>query len=195
MYIGGKDMDLLENEQIKDIENYEGLYAVTTKGRVYSYKSNKWLKPTANKRKRADGTFNENATQYYINLGRGSENRFYIHQLVAKTFIPNPNNYIEVDHIDTNSSNNNVENLRWIDHKQNMRNENTLPRISNNRNYLLEIREIATDNLYYGFKEASEKTGFHEETIRNHTKGKVKNPKWITTGRAKSPTTNEIIEI
>ena len=62
-------MDLLENEQIKDIENYEGLYAVTTKGRVYSYKSNKWLKPTANKRKRADGTFNENATRYYINLG------------------------------------------------------------------------------------------------------------------------------
>lgn len=33
-------MDLLENEQIKDIENYEGLYAVTTKGKV---KNPKWI--------------------------------------------------------------------------------------------------------------------------------------------------------
>lgn len=37
----------------------------------------------------------------------------YIHRLVAEYFIPNPNNYNEVDHIDRNKLNNHVSNLRW----------------------------------------------------------------------------------
>lgn len=188
-------MELNQGEIIKDIEGYEGKYAITSQGRVYSYLSKKWLQPTANKRKRADGTINDKATRYYVNLGRGAENRYYIHQLVAKAFLPNPNNYTEIDHIDTNPSNNFVENLQWVSHEQNMQNEITATRIKGNRNFLLEIEEIATGNLYYGYKEASEKCCAHEETIRNHAKGKIKSePKWRLTGRAKSPTTQEIIE-
>ena len=38
-------MDLRRNEKIKDVKSYEGLYAVTTLGRVWSYRSKKWLKP------------------------------------------------------------------------------------------------------------------------------------------------------
>ena len=36
-----------------------------------------------------------------------------VHRLVAESFIANPNNYLEVDHIDRNKNNNNIENLRW----------------------------------------------------------------------------------
>jgi hypothetical protein len=47
---------------------------------------------------------------------------FLIHRLLAINFIPNPNNYNEIDHIDRNKSNNSLENLRWVSHQTNMRN-------------------------------------------------------------------------
>ena len=46
---------------------------------------------------------------------------FFIHQLVAKLFIPNPYNYSEVNHLDGNKCNNLKENLIWCSHLENMR--------------------------------------------------------------------------
>ena len=43
----------------------------------------------------------------------------YVHRLVAETFIPNPENLPEVDHINGNKSCNTVSNLRWVTGKQN----------------------------------------------------------------------------
>ena len=42
-----------------------------------------------------------------------------IHQLVAETFIPNPDNYTEIDHIDRNKLNNHYTNLRWVSRFEN----------------------------------------------------------------------------
>lgn len=46
-----------------------------------------------------------------------------IHRLVANAYIPNPNNYSDVDHIDRNKTNNIISNLRWLSHKDNMHNQ------------------------------------------------------------------------
>ena len=40
---------------------------------------------------------------------------FHVHKLVAKAFIPNPNNYDHVHHINGNRLDNRVENLMWVD--------------------------------------------------------------------------------
>lgn len=50
----------------------------------------------------------------------GKSRNTTIHRLVAETFIPNPNNYPEVNHKDENKLNNAVDNLEWCTHKYNM---------------------------------------------------------------------------
>ena len=44
-----------------------------------------------------------------------------VHRIVAETFIPNPSNLRDVNHKDGNISNNNVENLEWMSHSDNLK--------------------------------------------------------------------------
>ena len=44
----------------------------------------------------------------------------YVHRIVATKFIPNPNNYTDVNHIDGNKQNNNVKNLEWCTRAENL---------------------------------------------------------------------------
>ena len=48
--------------------------------------------------------------------------RYYVHRLVAETFIPNPYRLSEIDHINRDKTNNHVSNLRWVTRKDNMTN-------------------------------------------------------------------------
>lgn len=94
---------------IKPIKGWEDRYSITNDGRVYSYFSNKYLKPVLDK----DGY----AT---VNLSRDKITRKYrIHRLVAETFIDNPDNKKEINHKDFNKSNNWFENLEWVTQEEN----------------------------------------------------------------------------
>ena len=52
-------------------------------------------------------------------------NTSLVHRLVAETFLPRPLGATDVDHIDGDKTNNRVENLRWVSHKENCNNPNT----------------------------------------------------------------------
>lgn len=50
----------------------------------------------------------------------------YVHRMVAELFVPNPDNFPEVDHINRNSHDNRAVNLRWVTHAENMQNKKSL---------------------------------------------------------------------
>lgn len=59
----------------------------------------------------------------FISFGcgkRGNKKNIAIHRLAAEAFIPNPNNYKEINHIDGNKNNNKVENLEWCNRQYNV---------------------------------------------------------------------------
>lgn len=85
-------------------------YHVSRDGRVYSFKSNQWLKPRIK---------NSGYPQVYLSAS-GKQRSFLIHRLVALAYIPNPDNLPCTMHLDDNKINNHVDNLKWGTHQDNM---------------------------------------------------------------------------
>lgn len=78
---------------------------------------------------------------YSMSLGNYKRKYEMAHRLVAKAFIPNPENKAEVNHIDCNRLNNNVTNLEWCTHSENIRHSRGLNR------YPKEIKKRTTKTL------------------------------------------------
>lgn len=82
-----------------------------------------------------------------------------IHRAMALIFLPNPNNYNIVDHIDRNKENNVLNNLRWVSASENAANaiykEGRLDHIIGMNIKTKEIKEFINQNeasLYIGIK-------------------------------------------
>jgi glycyl-tRNA synthetase beta subunit len=67
---------------------------------------------------------NNNGTGYlYVALKeKGIQTNKLIHRLIAEAYIPNPENKRCIDHIDRCRTNNNISNLRWVTHSENIHN-------------------------------------------------------------------------
>ena len=99
---------------MRDIVGFEGLYAVTSCGKVWSYKSKKFLA----QRYDDDG---------YMRVNLRKDGKTYtkqVHRLVAEAYIPNEEGKPQVDHINEVKDQNYVPNLRWATPGENSRHSN-----------------------------------------------------------------------
>ena len=110
----------------KEVEGYEGIYEVSSKGRFRSLdryvEYSDGRKPVFKKGRLINGNL---TTDGYIRIKlnkNGKTKSMGLHRLVAIAFIPCDNkNEMEVNHIDCNRTNNCVENLEWVSHLENVK--------------------------------------------------------------------------
>lgn len=118
----------------KDIEGYENLYQVSNLGRVKSLNYKRTGKEKILKQSK------DSKGYFVLNLRiNGVTKLFKVHYLVAKTFIPNPENKLEVDHINTIRTDNRVENLKWVTRKENCNNELTKQHNSDSKKIIITV--------------------------------------------------------
>lgn len=99
---------------VYDGEIYEGLYKVSNLGRILSLDYNHTGKP------KLMNPSDDGYGYLKVTLSKNKKDKTCkVHRLVAQTFIPNPDNLPEVNHIDEDKTNNRVENLEWKSHKDN----------------------------------------------------------------------------
>jgi hypothetical protein len=109
----------------KELNRYEGLYEINEAGEVKSVdrylpagKHDYRIYKGKLKRAVKGNQFGHLKHQLWKN---NKLEQAYVHRLVAENFIPNPNNYPLVMHIDDNPANNHISNLKWGTQKHNMK--------------------------------------------------------------------------
>lgn len=104
-------------EQWVDIKGFDGKYQVSNTGKVRSL---------CYKKPRILSQYNTGKYRNYKEVklykgGRGTDDGYKVHRLVAEAFIPNPDNKPQVNHIDGNTFNNDVSNLEWVTNSENQK--------------------------------------------------------------------------
>ena len=107
----------------RPIVGYEGLYEVSSYGRVRSldrYVKCDYEKYRLHKGKVLSPGKDKDGYLSVVLSCNGKHKKIAVHRLVAQAFIPNPDNLPQVNHRDENPSNDNVDNLEWCTAKYNL---------------------------------------------------------------------------
>lgn len=158
---------------MKDIKGYEGLYGITSCGKVWSYKSNRFL-----------SLANNNGYMYVTLCKEGRTKQFRVHRLVAEAYLENPNNLPCVNHKDEVRSHNWIDNLEWCDYNYNnnygqrkekvSKTRSKRTKLQNQRDYGVKIRCVETGEIFDSQTQAAEKYGLDQGNISRVCRGKAK---------------------
>lgn len=153
-------------KKIKDFPNYE----ISSYGRLKNLTTNYILTDRYKKSGYAIAS---------LYIGSKKSYNKYIHRLVAEAFIPNPNNYPTVNHIDFDKKNNRIENLEWATQSQQSLHNNKKTNKKTITNNMRKVWKICPETdkkleLYNSCKEAANQTGFDHSGIIKVCKGKKK---------------------
>lgn len=170
----------LENETWLPIKGYEGLYEISNLGRVKSLKKVWYAAIKHRQRNEKNETILKSSHSSHYHRVILIKNKIHttalIHRLVAKHFIENNENKLQVNHIDGNKLNNRVENLEWVSSR-----ENLIHAIKNNLKTYKHKGEshsavkVSCDTLGITFdckKDASEKLGISLDSIWEVCRGR-----------------------
>lgn len=165
----------MSDEIWKNINGYEGLYLVSSYGRVKSINNDIILKPIV-----------QSNGYCHVGLHNGSPRQFRLHRIVAENFIPNPEKKQQVNHKNGIKTDNRVINLEWCTPKENINhaylnglNKPTmLGRFGEEHNTSNPCLQISPDGFLlavYGSQyEAMRETGVNQSSINKCCKGKIK---------------------
>lgn len=143
-------------EQFKDVEGYENIYQVSNLGRIKSFYRGGYKRPECGYMIKRQ-CFDNNGYLLSSFSKNNKAKTLKTHRLVALAFIPNPKNLPEVNHWDTNKSNNFHENLIWSTCGDNVRHswENglcTSKKGEERHNVKLKESEVLEIRSKYAFK-------------------------------------------
>lgn len=115
----------MENEVWKDIVDYEGLYKISNYGRIKTLERDYFsgMYNSIKKHQQEMIRKNEKTKNGYFRIAltkNGKTKRYLVHRLVAQHFIPNLNNFSQINHKDENKENNYYKNLEWCNNRYNM---------------------------------------------------------------------------
>lgn len=84
--------------------------------------------------------------------------------------------------------------MRWCSHDVNMQNDITKERIKRNSGTFVEIEEIATGKLFYGYEDVANNFNVCKETVRKHVQNIVLKPRWRLTGKRTKENLNLLLD-
>lgn len=148
---------------IKEFSNY----TIDEQGTIKNIKYNRYIKQHLN-----------NNGYYYAYLYKeGKRHKYLVHRLIAEHFIPNPNNYPIVRHLDDNKLNNTLSNLAWgtasDNQKDSVINKKHNCKAGNKRmQELYGIKFKLNGIIYNSINECHKNTGMARKTIARHIANK-----------------------